>query len=1282
MTATPPLQARFDLIRDQLLLRDAARLGRSVAGARNNPKFDAPRFEKDVEAALLAAENRARLRPATINYPAELPVVQAKDELLKAIAEHQVVVLCGETGSGKTTQLPKLCLELGRGLRGLIGHTQPRRLAARSVANRIASELDTKLGELVGYETRFDRRVSERSLVKLMTDGILLAELSRDRELLAYDTIIIDEAHERSLNIDFLLGWLKRLLPRRPELKLIITSATLDPEKLARHFAGASGVPAPILLVEGRTYPVEMRYREPDQDDDLEGQVASGIDSLWQSGRVGDTLPSRPPAGDILIFLPGEREINDLARSLPGRFPRAEVLPLYSRLPAEKQDKVFSSGGAPRIVLATNVAETSVTVPGIRYVIDTGTARVNRFSPRLGVQQLQIEAVSQAAANQRAGRCGRVGPGVALRLYDQQNFDTRPPFTDPEILRSNLAGVILQMATLGLGDVEDFPWLDAPDGRHIADGYRLLQTLGALDDDKRITPLGRELGRLPLDPRIARIAQAGRGTAYREHVWVLAAALSVQDPHDVPPDQQNAARLKHGEWRHAKSDYFTLLNLWARYQQWSANASNRQLRKLCKEHFVSYLRMEEWESVYKQIVDMLGKQDADKPKTEQPLDKLYTDIHKCLLAGLIDHIGQKMPEKPEFNGPRGRRFKVFPGSVLSKKPPLWMMSAQLAQTSQLFARVNAEIQPEWLADVAPHLVKRVLQDPVWHADRGEVTAMEVVTLFGMQVLRRARHYGKDEPAKAREIFIREALVRGDMPNKPAFLEKNLALLDEVRDKEARLRRPDLLADESQFFEFYDTLLPADICTTVGLKNGLRREPALQRQLLMGEADALKPGANADVASLFPDHLDLSGTRIELSYSHDPGADADGVTFEIPIAQLFTLPAARFDWLVPGLLPAKIEALIRSLPMNLRRLCTPAAEYANAIANAANPASGELLDSVCARFKDMNGVILEPDDFAPAKLEAHLKPRLVLVGADGKAMGEAESLLALQQRFGGAARTELGKRAETSPEAKRWTRDVVLDWDFGAMPAFIEVAGARAYPALVSANERIGLKLFESAEAASQAHAAGTQALLLARVADRLKDLARTARSRLGISLAQTGLSAEQLALQVAERAARSYWNPAAIRDEAAFHAALAKRGEFGREAVKRLEEVCAWLLVGMELRKKLDAIAKPWPDANTDLRNQLQTMFAPGFIDAIPDDIWPRIGVYLKAATIRAERLPHKPQRDLDMLKQVRAVATQLKGPFHPARWLIEEWRIALFAQELKALGSPSALKIQAALSQ
>lgn len=1322
MSQPPSLQARFDRIRPQLLLRDAARLGRQLGGARNNAQFDTARFERDLQQAQLAAENRARLRPASIRYPAELPVVQARDELLQAIRDHQVVVVCGETGSGKTTQLPKLCLELGRGTRGLIGHTQPRRLAARSVANRIASELDTRLGELVGYETRFDRRLSERSLVKLMTDGILLAELQRDRELLAYDTIIIDEAHERSLNIDFLLGWLRRLLQRRPELKLIVTSATLDPDKLARHFAapGADGAlrPAPILTVEGRTYPVELRYHAPDPDGDLEGQVGAGIDELWRGGRVGDTL----------VFLPGEREINDLARALPGRFPRAEVLPLYSRLPAEKQDRVFSSRGAPRIVLATNVAETSLTVPGIRYVVDTGTARVNRYSPRLGVQQLQIEPVSQAAANQRSGRCGRVGPGVALRLYEEEDFAQRPAFTDPEILRANLAGVILQMAALGLGDVEEFPWLDAPEGRHVAEGYRLLQTLGALDEERRLTPLGRELGRLPLDPRIARIALAGRDTPCRDEVWVLAAALSVQDPHEVPPDAQAAARARHAEWQHPKSDFYTLLKLWQRWREWGGSASNRQLRRLCKEHFVSYLRMEEWESVYRQIVDMLGsgprggsktrhggagsapadpRRDAAPPQptagaalenaadaaaapTPQQLEKLYAPLHKALLAGLIDHIGQKQPEKTDYAGPRGRRFRIFPASTLAKKAPPWLMSAQLAQTSQLFARVNAAIEPEWLAEVAPHLAKRVLQDPEWNAQRGMVTAMEHISLFGMPVLRRARHYGSDEPAAARAIFIREALVRGDLPKPPPFLEKNLALIDSVRDKEARMRRPDLLADESQLFAFYDQRLPAEICTSAALNSWLRRLAAEHKPgasgapaaalLRMRETDVLRPGANADVASQFPDHLDLAGQRVRLSYSHDPGSDTDGVTFHIPVAQLFALPAARFDWLVPGLLPAKIEALIRTLPMPLRRLCTPAAEYANAIAASAAPDSGELLAAICARFHSMNGVTLTPADFAPAKLEPHLLPRLLLQDAAGAPLGEASSLAELQQRHGGAARSELGRRAAGSETARRWTRDTVLDWDFGPLPEHLDIDGARAYPALCAGETGVALRLFESAEAARQAHGAGVLALLLARVGDRLRDLAKTARSRLGIALAQTGLNAEGLALQVAQRAARDYWNPEAIRDEAAFRQALERRGEFGRAAAARLDEVCGWLNAAMELRKQLDASAKSWPEAAADLRRQLQELFAPGFITDIPEAQWPRVALYLKAAAIRLQRLPHKPQRDLEMLRQIQAAA-QPPGPFHAARWVTEEWRVALFAQELRALGSPSAAKVQAALA-
>ncbi len=1271
MNPPAPLQAQFNLIRSQLLLRDVARLARQLAGARNNPKFDAARFERDVQQAMLAAENRARLRPETISYPAELPVVQAKDELIEIIRDHQVVVVCGETGSGKTTQLPKLCLELGRGMRGLVGHTQPRRLAARSVAQRIARELNGNIGDLVGYETRFDRRVSERSLIKLMTDGILLAELQRDRELLGYDTLILDEAHERSLNIDFLLGWLKRLLPRRPELKLIITSATLDPEKLARHFSNAKGEAAPIFTVEGRAFPVELRYREPDKDDDLEDQVGAGIESLWRGGKVGD----------VLVFLPGEREINDLARSLPGRFPRAEVLPLFSRLPAAQQDRVFSSGSAARIVLATNVAETSVTVPGIRYVVDTGTARINRYSTRLGVQQLQIEAISQAAANQRSGRCGRVGPGVALRLYAEDEFALRPPFTDPEVLRSNLAGVILQMATLGLGDVEDFPWLDAPESRHVSEGYRLLQTLGALDDERRLTTLGRELGRLPLDPRIARIALAARGTPHREHVWVLAAALSVQDPHEVPPDAQAAARARHAEWRHPKSDFLTLLNLWQRWRDWSEQASNRQLRKLCKEHFVSYLRMEEWESVYKQIVDLLGRTDADKPKTAQPIDKLYPEIHKCLLAGLIDHIGQKLVEKPEFQGPRGRRFKIFPASALAKKPPQWIVCAQLSQTSQLFARNVATIEPEWLAEVAPHLVKRVLQHPEWNAQRGEVTATEFVSLFGMPVFKRARHYGSDEPAAARVIFIREALVRGELIGKPGFLLKNLELIESVRDKEARLRRPDLLADEDQFFDFYDTLLPADICTTAGLKNWLRKQPGAQASLLMVENDALKPGANADVASLFPDHLDIAGVSIRLSYSHNPGEDTDGVSFHIPVAHLFALPTTVFDWLVPGLRPAKIEALIRSLPMNLRRLCTPAAEYADAIAASASPADGELLQAICTRFQAMIGVQLQPSDFTPSKLEAHLQPRLLLEDANGAPLGEAQTLIELQRKFGGAARAELVRRAGDDEDARRWTRERVSDWDFGTLPDAIEVAGARAFPALAPADGSVALRLFESVSAATTAHAAGTQALLLARVGDRVRDLARTARNRLGIALAQTGLSAEALAAEVAARAARTYWNPSAIRDETAFRAALERRAEFGHSAAKQMEDVCGWLISAMELRKRIDSVAKPWPEAATDLRAQLQALFATGFVGAIPDEVWPRVATYLKAAAVRLERLPHKPQRDLEMSKQIRAVAIHLPGPFHPARWAIEEWRIALFAQELRAVGAPTAAKIQALLA-
>ncbi|TXH05531.1 MAG: ATP-dependent RNA helicase HrpA [Nevskiaceae bacterium] len=1274
--------SQFAEVRDRLLARDAARLARTLDQAKPG-RFDLPRFEHDLQRARLAAENRARLRPARIAYPEELPVVQAREELLAAIRDHQVVVVCGETGSGKTTQLPKLCLELGRGMRGLIGHTQPRRLAARSVAARIARELDTSIGDLVGYETRFDRRVSERSLVKLMTDGILLAELQRDRELLAYDTIIIDEAHERSLNIDFLLGWLKRLLPRRPDLKIIVTSATLDPERLSKHFDGA-----PILTVSGRTYPVELRYREPDKDDDLEDRVASAIAELWP----------RAPQGDVLVFLPGEREIHDLARSLPGRFPRAEVLPLYSRLPAAQQDRVFSSGGAPRIVLSTNVAETSLTVPGIRYVVDAGTARINRWSPRLGVQQLQIEAVAQSAANQRAGRCGRVGPGICIRLYGEDDFAARAPFTDPEILRANLAGVILQMTALRLGEIEEFPWIDPPEQRHVSEGYRLLQTLGALDEQRALTPLGRELARLPLDPRIARIALAGRDHRdCREHIWALAAALSVQDPHEVPPEAQEAARSKHAAWRHARSDFLSLLQLWQRWREWSESSSNRQLRRLCKENFVSYLRMEEWEAVYRQIVDLLRHDQPEEPRASKlTLDELSPQIHKGLLAGLIDHIGLKAPEKPEYQGPRGRKFKIFPGSALAKKPPQWLMSAQLAQTSQLFARVNAAVEPEWLAEVGAHLVKRTLTHPQWNGERGEVTATEHQSLFGLPLVKRQRHYGSLQPAEARRIFILDGLVRGDGPNKLDFLQRNLRLIEEVREKEARLRRPDLLADEEQLAAFYEARLPADVCTVAGLKAWLRRlastQPAPSRPgegarrfgeiLLMREEDVLRPGANADVATQFPDHVDIGGHAVKLSYAHDPGADADGVSFHIPLALLHGLPAEPFDWLVPGLRTARIEALIRTLPQQQRRYCTPAAEYATALAARMSPADGDFLEAICRHFHAMTGVKLLPADFAPDKLPAHLRPRLVVEDASGRAVVEGESLPQLQQRSAGPARAALRQAAARDEAAARWVRDGIEHWDFGDLPDAVTLAGgAQGYPALqLQEGGGMALRLLESPDAAAAVHAAGVRALLLAKLPDRLRDLAKTARTRLHLAVVGAAETPEQLARAVAERAAATAWDAGAIRRQAQFNAALMQRGEFGREAARRLDEVCDWLLAAAELRRRLRGLGGQWPQSLADLRGQLDSLFAPGFVAAIPEAQWPRIAVYLKAAGIRLDRLANKPARDAELTAQIVRAVQRLPGPFHPARWLIEEWRVALFAQELKALHAPNAQKVEDAL--
>ena len=1268
---------------DSLSVRDARRLqgkARKLRGGNSQPLI------KELNAARQRTEQRLRRMPGNLNYPPELPVVAARDELLAAIRAHQVIVVCGDTGSGKSTQLPKLCLEAGRGRRGLIGHTQPRRVAARALANRVAAELDGRPGDAVGFETRFEKQLAEDGgLIKLMTDGILLNELSRDRDLTAYDTLIIDEAHERSLNIDFLLGYLKRLLARRPDLKLIITSATLDPESLSQHFDDA-----PILRVEGRSYPIRIDYALPGHDDTAVA-VADAIDRLW----------SRRPDGDALVFLPGEREIREAARVLRGRRKDAEVLPLYARLGARAQDAVFSKASKPRVVLATNVAETSLTVPGIRYVVDTGTARVARFQPRSGVQSLKIEPISQAAADQRAGRCGRVGPGHCLRLYDEEDFKARPAFTDPEVKRSNLAGVILQMAALKLGRVEDFPWVDPPESRHVREGERLLRELNALDEDGSLTPTGRELARLPLDPRMARIALAARGTTAQDPALILAAALAVADPHEQPADQREAAKSAHGQWRHTRSDFLTLLNLWDRTRAIRRDEGTSALRRWCEKHFVSFNRLREWGLVVAQLRQALGvRAAADRPLDDaaraQALKQLYAPLHQALLAGLVDHIGLRLPEKAGYQGPRGRQFRIFPGSGLAKKQPPWVMCAELAQTRQLYGRTCAAIEPAWLEEVAPHLLRRTLEDPHFDAERGEVSATEVVRFHGLELTRRARHYGSAEPAEARRIFIREALVRGQLKRSPRFLRDNLALVESVRDKEQRLRRPDLLADEDQLCAFYEARLPENVCTQAGLEKWLKRsgqaetrprddrpmaqlkqQMATAGPLHMREPDVLRPGADADVEALFPEKLAIDGHELALEYRHDPGADADGVTFVLDLTALFALPAHRFDWLVRGLRPALLEALLRSLPGKKRRAVTPAAHFADALTERLGPEDGPMLEAVCAALREMSGAQLAPEDFDRERLPPHLRPRMRLLDERGETRGEAESIDILRAKFGERAR----KVVTAAAKGTEWVRDHLRDWDFGALPERVSLpVNIPAYPALTAEEGVVHLRPFESRAAAEAAHAVGARALILAAIGSRARDIEKEVQRRFGLQLATSAHTPKALAASLVERCADAVFQPQAVRDRAAFEAAVTRRAEFSQRAQQCLNDLEGWLTRAAALRARLKDLEKTFPEAVVDARAQLDSLLAPEAITLIPEAHWPRVGVYLQALEKRLERLTNKPARDAQLLAEIVAARGTAPLPLtHPGRWIEEEWRVALFAQELKALGSPGRDKLAAA---
>lgn len=1297
----------------ELMLHDQRRLRRRIEGAR---KIRDPQALQAVTAEIVgdveAAERRIEQRRGNvpkISYPEALPVSQRRDDLLAAIRDNQVVIVAGETGSGKTTQLPKMCLELGRGIQGMIGHTQPRRLAARTVAERVAEELDTELGSAIGYQVRFTERAGADTLVKLMTDGILLAEIQHDRLLRRYDTLIIDEAHERSLNIDFILGYLKQLLPRRPDLKVIITSATIDPERFSRHFDDA-----PVIEVSGRTYPVEVRYRPLlDDSDETEDVVRDQTQAICDAV---DELCAEGP-GDILVFLSGEREIRDAADALKQQNLRnTEVLPLYARLTAAEQHRVFQPHSGRRIVLSTNVAETSLTVPGIKYVIDPGTARISRYSFRTKVQRLPIEPVSQASANQRKGRCGRVSEGICIRLYSEEDFESRPEFTDPEILRTHLASVILQMTSLGLGEIESFPFLEPPDRRQITDGVNLLHELGALDRSKtelhkRLTPIGRKLAQLPIDPRLARmVLEADRNGCVRD-VLVIAAALSIQDPRERPADKQQAADQKHARFvdKDAESDFLTYLSMWRYLRTQQKELSSNQFRKLCRTDFLNYLRVREWQDLYGQLRLMvksmgmtLGDQDADAAR-----------IHQSVLAGLLSHIGLKDVEKKtekksgppgrgsnEYQGARNARFAVFPGSSLFKKPPRWVMAAELVETSRLWARIAARIEPEWVEQLAQHLVKRSYSEPHWEKDRAAVIAAERVTLYGVPlVVGRKVNYGRIDPELSRELFIRHALVEGDWDTRHAFFHENRAMLDEVEDLEERARRRDILVDDETLFEFYDQRIGADVVSGRHFDAWWKKTAKEQPDLLNFEKSMLINQESAAVSDQdYPDFWLQGGHRLPLSYQFEPGADADGVTVHIPLAVLNQIEPDGFDWQIPGLREELVTALLKSLPKTVRRNFVPAPDFAKAALSRMASPDGALLDGLQRQLQNMTGVAVPRSEWDLDRVPDHLKMTFRVVDGKGRKLAESKDLELLKQRLKPKLRAEISAAADDVEQSG------LRSWNFGRLPRTFEQQrsghAVKAYPALVDERDSVAVRMFDTEEEQQHALWDGTRRLLLLNLPSPVKSIQRgmSSTTRLVLGSSRYGDLAAVLDDCVScavDKLMADSGGP--VWDEAAFDSlqnkVRAQLGEVTVEAVSKVEQV---LVAAQRVEALLaDQPAGLHADAISDIRAQLDGLLHPGFATGTGFARLSDLTRYLRAIEQRLDKLQYHPQRDRDWMFQVDEVqqryrdllagVPQGRSPSEALRsigWLIEELRVSLFAQTLGTSQPVSVKRIHRAMDK
>jgi ATP-dependent helicase HrpA len=1178
-----------------------------------------------------------------VHFDPALPINARRDEIRAAIETHPIVIVCGETGSGKTTQLPKILLDMDS--RARIGHTQPRRIAARAVATRIAEELGTELGERVGYKVRFHDQVGKRTAIKLMTDGILLAETQGDRELRHYDRIIIDEAHERSLNIDFLLGYLKRLVERRTDLKVVITSATIDAERFSKHFDGA-----PVIEVSGRLYPVEVRYRpvagdaEDTTRDEEEQALADAVEELCRAG-----------PGDILVFLPGEREIRDAAQVLKKSF-RGEILPLYSRLSAADQDRVFKAGKERRVVLATNVAETSLTVPRIRYVIDTGDARVKRYSYRNKVEMLRVEPISQAAAQQRAGRCGRVADGICIRLYSEEDFGKRPAFTDPELLRSSLASVILRAKSLGLGEVEAFPFVDPPNPRAIADGYDLLAELGAVDEKKELTPVGEELARLPLDPRVARMLVAAREERCLEQVRIIAAALSVQDPRERPLAHAAAADERHARFADEQSDFLSFLKLWKLQDE-------PGLRRLCRDNFLSYPRMREWRDVHEQL-----KQALDWPESSVRAEKAdgYRAIHRALLTGLLGNVGLR-DQDGAYTGARGIKFWVHPGSW-TKKPGKWIVAAELVETTRLFARTVANVEPRWLEELGGHLLKRSRSDPHWEKGQGQVVALERGTLYGLPLyLNRRVPFAPHDPDLARDIFIRSALVEGDFDSRAPFFAHNRRLVADIERLEHKSRRPDILVDAELIHAFYDERIPKGISAAQTFEHWRRQAEAAKPRLLhLAREDLMRHEAAGITTDNFPPSLELGPNRYTLEYQFEPGSPRDGVTMTVPLALLNQVPGARTEWLVPGLLKEKVKALAKSMPQRLRHKLGALDDFAEAFMAAMPPADVPLAEALRRYIRAELGLDVPLDAFRPDSAPPHLHMNFRVLGEDGRQLDMGRNLAELKRELGSETEAILQEEIEL----EKYT-----GWTMGDLPEIMEIErGGQTlvgYPALVDADDAVTLQVFDSPEKARELHRAGVLRLLSIAFRDRVRDLER--------SLAKDVVLGPLKAEVISAALARTFLQDSVPMLQAEF----ARRVDEGRSRFTLIAQEIARTAAGIlaeraALEKKLAAM-KNFPRETEDVKNQLARLLEKGWLARTPWERLQHLPRYLKAASLRLDKLRADRARDARLASELapleqayrREAAARARhgapqAEFEQFGWLLEELRVSLFAQELK----------------